>query len=193
MRTVRDLTGQVFGRLKVIERAANDARGNAAWFCECTCSVRKVVRADALWTGNTKSCGCRQGNRGIANLRGLAFKNGRPTPAYNSYRSMHERCENPNRGNFCRYGAVGIKVCERWSGKDGFINFLADMGERPADTTLGRFGDRGNYEPANCGWQTAKEQGDTRKGKPYRKLRYAAAMVYLDSIFEVVESQSKAA
>ena len=33
------------------------------------------------------------------------------------------------------------------------------MGERPGGTTLGRIGDKGNYEPGNCQWQTNEEQG----------------------------------
>lgn len=46
-------------------------------------------------------------------------------------------------------------VCERWL---VFENFLADMGERPARTTLGRVLDIGNYEPGNVFWQTRSEQ-----------------------------------
>ena len=69
---------------------------------------------------------------------------------------MRDRCSNPNSTRFEHYGGKGVKVCSRW---DSFENFLADMGERPKGTTLGRYADTGNYEPGNCAWQTAKEQG----------------------------------
>jgi hypothetical protein len=58
------------------------------------------------------------------------------------------------------YGGKGITVCDRWL---SFENFLEDMGERPAGTTLGRFGDIGNYEPGNVAWQTWAEQISNRR------------------------------
>lgn len=57
------------------------------------------------------------------------------------------------------YGGRGIKVCDRWSGKDGFNNFLEDMGMRPVDKTLDRFPDmNGDYTLENCRWATDEEQ-----------------------------------
>lgn len=40
---LRDLVGQRFGRLLVLERAHNRA-GRAAWTCECECGNQTVVR-----------------------------------------------------------------------------------------------------------------------------------------------------
>lgn len=77
---------------------------------------------------------------------------------------MNRRCVNLEDKN---YGGKGIKVCERWhsSNPNGFVNFLADMGERPPGTTNGRFGDMGNYEPGNCKWMTRAEQQNNRRLK----------------------------
>ena len=69
---------------------------------------------------------------------------------------MGVRCRNPNADSFRFYGGKGIKVCERWK---IFDNFLADMGERPEGTTLDRLDSAKDYEPGNCRWVTAKEQG----------------------------------
>lgn len=80
-------------------------------------------------------------------LRGNAFhrKHGMTgTPTWRSYRSMRDRCERPATNGYKRYGGRGIKVCDRWKGREGFTNFLADLGERPEGTTLDRVALRGS-------------------------------------------------
>lgn len=53
-----DLTGQVFGRLTVIERGTNSSDGKARWLCRCTCGNTTLVTGRLLRNGHTKSCGC---------------------------------------------------------------------------------------------------------------------------------------
>lgn len=77
---------------------------------------------------------------------------------WNSYRSMKNRCFCKSMKCYSRYGGRGIKVCDRWLGEKGFINFLNDMGRRPDGTTLDRINVDGDYEPANCRWATVHEQ-----------------------------------
>ena len=79
---------------------------------------------------------------------------------YASWTMMKQRCYNKNNVSFPRYGGSGVTVCERW---EQFINFLADMGERPAGKTLDRIDRTGDYEPGNCRWATPKEQAANRK------------------------------
>ena len=42
---------------------------------------------------------------------------------YACYRGMRNRCEIKTHPSYKNYGGRGIKVCEQWSGKDGFFNF----------------------------------------------------------------------
>jgi hypothetical protein len=76
---------------------------------------------------------------------------------------MKGRCYNPNNKKYKIYGAVGVKVCDRWL--VSFKNFLADMGERPTnDHTIDRFPNKyGNYEPTNCRWATQLQQQGNRR------------------------------
>lgn len=98
----------------------------------------------------SKSCGIRHNGR-----RHGHSGHSSASRTYTSWALMVRRCTNPRSDNYARYGGRGITVCERW--KD-FRNFLADMGERPADTSLDRINPDGNYEAGNCRWATAKAQ-----------------------------------
>jgi len=75
---------------------------------------------------------------------------------------MKQRCTNPNREAWGRYGGLGILVCERWL--NSFEDFLADIGLRPEGMTLDRYPDPyGNYEPGNCRWATWEEQNNNKR------------------------------
>lgn len=69
MAKAKDLTGQTFGRLKVIKRVDNYIKPNGTqesqWLCECNCIDKTlvVVRGWCLNNGNTQSCGCLQKER----------------------------------------------------------------------------------------------------------------------------------
>jgi hypothetical protein len=166
MTALRDLTGSRFTRWLVIERAENSHDRHARWLCVCSCAdgTKRVVSATSLVQGVSESCGClkieKTRERLIGNTLGLRHGYGSPNPEkrtaiYRTWQSMIQRCTNPKATSYMRYGGGGVTVCDRWQ---DFENFLADMGDRPTGTTLGRFRDSGNYEPENCKWMTRAEQ-----------------------------------
>jgi len=175
MSKVVDLTGKIFGRLTVIERAENDIRGKSRWKVLCDCGGTKIVPGNGLKRG-TKSCGCLNREKAAIQIN-LNRPKVSPTSShggsckpqliliYQVYRGMLNRCYNTNQKSYKDYGALGVTVCDRWRGKKGFPNFLADMGERPEGTSLSRFGDIGNYEPINVSWHTRKEQAAEQRKK----------------------------
>lgn len=55
----KDMTGQVFGKLTVLDHAGTDGVQRAAvWRCVCECGNEVEVRGTVLRKGHRKSCGC---------------------------------------------------------------------------------------------------------------------------------------
>jgi len=55
---VKDLIGNRYGRLVVIERAENNKQDEVCWRCKCDCGKEKIISRRSLDTGRSQSCGC---------------------------------------------------------------------------------------------------------------------------------------
>lgn len=94
-------------------------------------------------------------------MRGNYKHGGRGTRIYAIWKSMRERCNNPNTNRSKIYHDNGIRVCHEW---DDFIKFRQwSLDNGYADNlTIDRIDSKGNYEPSNCRWVTQKVQQNNR-------------------------------
>jgi hypothetical protein len=126
----RDLTGQVFGQLTVIEDAGRDKYKNVLWRCRCSCGNETIVVKQDLTRkdGYVRSCGCRNTSshppRNFRHGHTWSTQKKGCSSTYTSWRAMLHRCTDSNHDNYPNYGGRGVTVCERWL---SFDNFLADM------------------------------------------------------------------
>lgn len=154
----RDLNGQRFGKLLVLNQEPSIPGGGAMWRCKCDCGNVAVKRGGGLFRGTIKSCGCLrvEANRLSRTTHGMAG-----THVYRVWCGMRNRCHNPNQSHYERYGGRGIYVCDEW--RDSFKQFYEDMGPRPVGPTGKRYtierdDNDGPYAPWNCKWIPAEAQ-----------------------------------
>jgi hypothetical protein len=156
MRAFKYKVGDRKGRWLIVSYLGKRKYGHHYWKCRCDCGAERVVTTSHL--SNTVSCGCYL--RDSHTTHGMSR-----TPTYGTWISMIRRCYDKRHDSYERYGARGIRVCERW--KSSFASFFADMGERPIGMTLDRIDNDLDYEAGNCRWGTAIEQNNNRRNTPF--------------------------
>lgn len=88
-------------------------------------------------------------------------------PTYHQYRSMKDRCCNPNNKDYQRYGGRGINICNEWlNDPEAYINWAYDNGWRPW-LQIDRIDNSKGYSPENCRFVTIKENLRNRRVTRY--------------------------
>ncbi len=164
---LQDLTGRTYSRWTVIawdHRRRYEKTTAHFWKCRCACGNESVVLGGGLTNGTSTSCGCfcreRHTKHGHAGkIRHIL---------YSIWTGLRNRCNNTENKDYYRYGAVGIKVCERWNSFDLFLDDMESGYKR--GLSVDRIDTHGNYSPENCRWATKIEQSRNRFDNVYLEL-----------------------
>lgn len=92
-----------------------------------------------------------------------AIRDGRTSHSlYSTWRSMLDRCYNPENRQYKDYGGRGITVCKRW--RNNFWDFVEDVGPKPEGKIHDRKNNNRGYMPSNCRWVSHSESQFNRRG-----------------------------
>lgn len=175
-----DLTGLRFERLEVIKfdhyiyikKQDGYEYRVKAWLCKCDCGTLKVIRHNALTTGNTKSCGCfmREHQHEFIKQYTKPLKHPREHRLHEIWIGIKERCNNPQNFVYKNYGGRGIKICEEWNdihgGYDAFYEWAMNNGYSD-ELSIDRIDVNGDYHPENCRWANNYVQSLNKRNTLY--------------------------
>ena len=159
MSKINDITGRRFRHLVAVERVGSNPKGHSLWLCKCDCGREVINLSNRLLTGNSGTCGCRNGH-------GMRYER-----IYRTWINMKQRCFNPTQKNYKYYGKKGISVCKEWVESFKIFYEWAMKSGYSENLTIDRIDSKKDYSPGNCQWLTIND--NSRKAQLGIKRPYA--------------------
>lgn len=153
----RNLVGQRFDKLTVIESCGKGKDGHYISKVKCECGVEYFVPDTELIYGRRTACKkCVRKTHGKTN-----------TKLFGVWQSMKQRCCDKNKDGYKHYGGRGVQVCNEW--QTDFMSFYMWAHENgyKENLTLDRIDNNGNYEPSNCRWVGVDVQANNKRSNRY--------------------------
>ena len=66
-RDLEDISGQIFGRTKVLSKIKTNNQGKWLWECQCSCGKKHLALASSLKRHLVQSCGCQKAEKARQN------------------------------------------------------------------------------------------------------------------------------
>lgn len=125
-KTIKNLKGQRFGKLVVLEITDKRINKNVVWKCQCDCGNIVEINAVDLQRGHTKSCGCLKSSG--------EFLIGQILQEVNiNYQTqkIFQECLNPERTSFLKFDFYlpGYNCCIEYDGEQHFKSIKHFGGE----------------------------------------------------------------
>lgn len=155
MSTIKDLIGQRFNHLVVIERDFNSPYKGTYWKCLCDCGNITSVKSTNLRNDLVKSCGCLVHEK--HNTHHLSQE-----PLYRLWNSIKRRCYDEKHKAYKYYGRRGITMCPEWLDFETFYKWANENGYKRG-LSIDRRDNQKGYNPDNCKWVSAKVQANNRR------------------------------
>lgn len=117
----------------------------------------------------------------INRKHGYSYK----TDLYGVWKSLKQRCYNPNDPRYKDYGGRGISICGEWKNNfkqfydwcmlNGYSNEKLPSGRNKL--TIDRINNNGNYEPSNCRWVDDYVQANNKRASIPKEKKFAICAI----------------
>ena len=166
-----DLSGQIFGRLTVLDHSTR-TQGKVMWSCSCSCGNYVDVSCSGLRSKNTRSCGCLHREKASERMRKIVSnQTGEKNPNYKHgdsgsrlyavWAQMNARCNCPTHHDYENYGKRGISVAPEFSDYSAFKVFALKNGYTD-ELTIDKIDNNKGYHRDNIQFITKAD--NARKG-----------------------------